>query len=984
MIKFRDILRNTILWNRISIIIDESQNSWLRDLGKNDYYHSITVEKILDRLVPDNLKQNEDIFDQGEIFLILVAIYLHDIGRKKSSMHHEIESYDVIRKNYKQFYLSNEFEAEAVAQICAAHASEKVWPISKCDKNFGIAALSATGKTFNLQRLGVLLRIADELDNTYVRVNGLSSEKQSVRNLIRDINPLPNRGVIEIQAQPKTWEDYEKVIKVSEYAQKRLREISNYLQDIGLDYYQVWPAPINFKAPLVMDDSVKNYPDLIESVAVLAESNFTSVEILSKIEDCEIQVLCKQSGFGGVETITAILVTKELNESRSLEFKGALTYLRRNFLIHNGIIVTNDEVAPNVKDDLISNNFYVFTFNELLNDFIDFKPVLEKYIQFYKQEDIYKKNLYVDVNLALETGQLIEPINKYINSWIDNPYEQQITILGEYGSGKTTFCEKLSYDLSIDYIKDPVKKRIPLLFKLKDIGSMNSIESAVTDYLVNKQKLEINYRTFECLNKNGKFLIILDGFDEMPWPANKNNVIKAFKEIDKLVEQKSKIILTCRTHFFKSTQDVHNLYRGSVLYDSIKNKYGYNLLFVQPFTKIQIYEYIDKWKKWDNKDYNYKKRINDIYNLSDLATRPVLLNIIAKTVPQLNLTNESEINSSSLYRMYINFWLERDDWRSKLNSEDRKALAETVSEYVFLNQLPTIHYSKIKLILNDSNFDSQKYDMEELDYEMRTCNFLKNDHFGNYSFVHKSFMEYLLAEILFINLFDIETTITKFWFLPLENIKEQNKIIAPAEVEFFFLQLFSIKLNTLSIQHIVTLSDNNDDRRKNIIARSIMTLNNYDYGEYYARLINNPNCKIDNNFLIVMILKSNDLLRTFSILLELLTENEDLSHINKIYDLLKLHVHRSKNLTSYMEKILEIIKEKEKKYDDNDEDENNIENDYPFTRTKRRQMLDKILKELSDPDEIFEEKKRFMRNWKRNKSEYDQKVRRQKKIEKRI
>ncbi|HLC16027.1 MAG TPA: HD domain-containing protein, partial [Thermodesulfovibrionia bacterium] len=501
MLKFRDVLKNTTLWHRINFIIDEAQNSWLRFLGKNDFQHSLTVEKILDRLVPETLKKNEDIFDLGEIFLLLVSVYLHDIGRKLPSLHHEIESYKEIKNNYRQFHLLNAFEAEAVAQICAAHAEEKIWSIRKCDNSFGIAALSSSGRTFNLQRLGTLLRIADELDNTYVRVNGLYSEQGSIRNLIRDINPLPNRGVIEIQAQPQTWEDWELIVSVSEYTQKRIREVNKYLQDIGLDYYQVWPKPMDFKAPLSIDITIKKHPDLIESVALLAESRFSKVEILSKLEDCEISVLCKQVDFGGIETITAILIINELNESKALEFRGALTFLRRQHLIHNGIIVTNIETCSEIKEILAKQNFYVFTFNKLLLDLIDFKPLLESYIRYYEQEDIFKRELYIDLFLSLESGESTGKLTEFVYSWISNPSGIQLTILGEYGSGKTTFCERLTYDLTKECLKSPDKNRIPILIKLKDIGSMNSIESAITDFLVNKNGLDINYKTFESLNK---------------------------------------------------------------------------------------------------------------------------------------------------------------------------------------------------------------------------------------------------------------------------------------------------------------------------------------------------------------------------------------------------------------------------------------------------------------------------------------------------
>lgn len=257
------------------MIIDDAQNSWLRDLGKNDFYHSKSVEVLLDRMVPDNLNINEKVFDPGEIFLLLAAVYLHDIGRKSPEGYHELESYERIRNNLTIYNLQNNFIAEAVAQLCAAHAPESVWPIEKCKKDYGIFGLTSSGRTFNLQRLGALLRIADELDHSYVRVQGISGQVSSPRHLIRDVNPLPIRLVIEIQADPKSWEEWYELVKFRDRSQKRLREVMKYLEDVGLDYYQIWLRPEGFFVPLSSPKEAPHYYDMVESVDSLAEGRYT-------------------------------------------------------------------------------------------------------------------------------------------------------------------------------------------------------------------------------------------------------------------------------------------------------------------------------------------------------------------------------------------------------------------------------------------------------------------------------------------------------------------------------------------------------------------------------------------------------------------------------------------------------------------------------------------------------------------------------------
>ena len=78
--------------------------------------------------------------------------------------------------------------------------------------------------------------------------------------------------------------------------------------------------------------------------------------------------------------------------------------------------------------------------------------------------------------------------------------------------------------------------RIPLLLRLKDVAALPSIEAAVTNVLVNELGLEINYRAFEALNKTGRFVLLLDGFEEIPGLFTERSVLEHFRELDKLVE----------------------------------------------------------------------------------------------------------------------------------------------------------------------------------------------------------------------------------------------------------------------------------------------------------------------------------------------------------------------------------------------------------------------------------------------------------------
>ncbi len=149
----------------------------------------------------------------------------------------------------------------------------------------------------------------------------------------------------------------------------------------------------------------------------------------------------------------------------------------------------------------------------------------------------------------------------------------------------------------------------------------------------------------------------------------------------------------------------------------------------------------DDWK-------NYYELINKTYNLRELAEKPILLDLIVQTLPQIQLKKQEKLNVSSLYETYTNFWLKRDDWRSYLNFSERSYITGEIAFYLFRNNKTKISYKDIPKIIEKKFPKKEKFESYYLDQDVRTCTFLNRDDKGDYSFVHKSFMEFFVAKKL--------------------------------------------------------------------------------------------------------------------------------------------------------------------------------------------------------------------------------------------
>ena len=162
--------------------IKQMARDWLKDLGKNGYEHSERLEEYLDDLTRNMVSKQR--LDPAEAFVLLCAVYLHDIGYlldgKLVVEGHPERSRDRILSNPEK-YLMGDFPpfdkgpsrtAEAVALVALGHSKEAFKPLREIPHDFADSVLSK--KTLNLRKLTALLRIADETDDPYIRIKDLS------------------------------------------------------------------------------------------------------------------------------------------------------------------------------------------------------------------------------------------------------------------------------------------------------------------------------------------------------------------------------------------------------------------------------------------------------------------------------------------------------------------------------------------------------------------------------------------------------------------------------------------------------------------------------------------------------------------------------------------------------------------------------------------------------------------------------------------
>ena len=158
------------------------------EFPKHNIEHSEKVIENLNKIIYDNLKKD---LNEYEIYFLLAAAYLHDIGmalleeelddplikqlknskeklKKYIRKNHHIRSEEYINKFYKELSITNHHEAAIIGEISKGHRQLQ---LSTYDLDFKYKDYS-----INKALLACFLRIADELDFTFERILVIDDE----------------------------------------------------------------------------------------------------------------------------------------------------------------------------------------------------------------------------------------------------------------------------------------------------------------------------------------------------------------------------------------------------------------------------------------------------------------------------------------------------------------------------------------------------------------------------------------------------------------------------------------------------------------------------------------------------------------------------------------------------------------------------------------------------------------------------------------
>ncbi|KAF9283528.1 hypothetical protein BGZ68_005315, partial [Mortierella alpina] len=296
-----------------------------------------------------------------------------------------------------------------------------------------------------------------------------------------------------------------------------------------------------------------------------------------------------------------------------------------------------------------------------LLDRVQNKPDVEEDLRKLRQQRLKERGDIVYIpprakaNLKASDDVLFD-LTEAVEEFLASEDQKVLLLLGDSGSGKSTFNREIEHSLWQKYEK--AKSRIPLYINL------SAIERPEQDMIVKQlRKFELSDSQIRELKAQRKFVLICDGYDES---QEKHNLYTT-NRLNQTGEWQVQMVVSCRSEYigvdyrdhFQPSADVAQ-FREAV---------------IAPFSRAQVDDYLVKYvitkaPLWTTKQY--MEVLDQIPSLQELVKNPFLLTLSLEVLPRLvdpgNNLSATRVTRVTLYDEFVVLWLEQG--KKRLGNKD--------------------------------------------------------------------------------------------------------------------------------------------------------------------------------------------------------------------------------------------------------------------------------------------------------------------------
>jgi len=378
---------------------------------------------------------------------------------------------------------------------------------------------------------------------------------------------------------------------------------------------------------------------------------------------------------------------------------------------------------------------------------VDFELYLEKQTRRLDGDLGYPPALYVDqpARWSLAGGREEQATERALATlWemLEAPHPRFALALGDFGAGKTFLLHELARRMARD--NHPLT---PVLVEMSKLEKQPTIRGLLASHFANADVGRIDINAFQYLLAEGRIALLFDGFDELALRLTYDRALEHFETVVEAAKGNAKVVVTSRTPHFLTDQQLR-----LALAEKAEQVSGYRLFQLEKFGEKQIRRFLRSSIAAPDEAEERYRLLDEVKDLLGLSENPRMLGFIAKIAPEkLREAKEQsrEITAAKLYEILIEQWLDFEFARGNPPGAPKGISRVTLRELV--TRLAGVFWERNAKTLPLSDFTylllAEDMDPAVVEHMMASGSLLVRNAEGRFSFVHRSVMEWLVAEV---------------------------------------------------------------------------------------------------------------------------------------------------------------------------------------------------------------------------------------------
>lgn len=437
------------------------------------------------------------------------------------------------------------------------------------------------------------------------------------------------------------------------------------------------------------------------------------------------------------------------------------------------------------------------TIADLQIDLLDFDPVLRYFRATHERSGLEEYYILPRATDGRDMVALIE-------DWLGNDDPNPVAIIAGYGMGKTSFATHVTYKLASAIEAGDRQTRIPVLVNMGGLSREQGVEGLIGTALSGTHPSVRGYAfpLFDLLNDAGRFLVILDGFDEMKHMMTISEFRNTFQEINKLCTGRAKVMILGRPTAFMSEQEHALVLRGVRQVGSqvlkMANSPTYTEVRIQPFTPEEVRRFLTGYFKYHHDEEFSQQRVKELdrQHNDNLLSRPVHARMLAELATDKNFVI-GKLSQFELYDHFVKLLIEREQAKpgrgNLLKTVDRRAFSCDVAWHLWIQPTGAAVGCRADDLPSDlfTPYIPSGEDPTTTRRALLSGSFLDEKAGGVFFFAHRSFQEFLVAEYIYDYIEDPAEGREIIIFLPIALSQEVFDFLIERDDYQFFKQLLS-------------------------------------------------------------------------------------------------------------------------------------------------------------------------------------------------